>query len=111
MPYPLGLPPDLHRPRVIVYHRLPGRRTARVTHAHPNIQCSADDSVYVFWKHFDVKICTVFDKPLRFSSIRLCDPRSLHRALLVIIVILLITLSVYAYKRKYMVARINIVGT
>lgn len=37
MPYPLGLPPDLRRPRVIVYHRLPGRRTARVTHAHPNI--------------------------------------------------------------------------
>jgi len=52
MPYPLGLPPDLRRPRAIVYHRLPGRRrrTSRVTHAHPStyIQCSTNDGVYVF---------------------------------------------------------------
>lgn len=39
MPYPLGLPPDLHRSRAIVYHRLPGRR--HVTHAHANILYSA----------------------------------------------------------------------
>jgi hypothetical protein len=81
------------------------------THTREHTQYGTDERrVYVFWKHFDVKICTVFDKPLRFSSIQLCDPRSLHRALLVIIFILLITLRhVYVYKREYMVTRINIV--
>lgn len=72
-------PPPLESDRLSSASRPPPPRHIR-TREHI-IQYSTDECVCVcvFWKHFDVKICTVFDKPFRFPSIvRLCDPRPLH---------------------------------
>jgi len=107
MPYPLGLSPDLHRPRAIVYHRLPGRRR-HVTYAHANILYSTvQTSVCVC-----VCVCVCFENTLtsrfaRFSISPFDFPPSsdcvtLGRRTVV---------SYYLYIIDNMAPRINIVGT